>query len=170
MTHGNSTDDELAELVQRTAEAASAYIRGDIRRYTTLIEHADDYTLMAPYGGEVIRDVDSSEEALQTAEQWFKSGTAEQELVQALMSGDIAVLVVIERQHGEVGGLPDQDYSLRVTLVFRREESVAVGTSSRRPAGPPDQSRTVGRARPRRRLTQSGAAKPRCRRDIHHRW
>jgi ketosteroid isomerase-like protein len=31
------------------------------------------------------------------------------------------VLVAIERQHGEVGGLPDQDWSLRVTLVFRRE-------------------------------------------------
>jgi ketosteroid isomerase-like protein len=30
------------------------------------------------------------------------------------------VLVVIERQHGEVGGLPDQDWSLRVTLVYRR--------------------------------------------------
>src|SRR5690242_9076099 len=35
--------------------------------------------------------------------------------------GDLAVLVVIERQHGEVGGLPDQDWSLRVTWVFRRE-------------------------------------------------
>jgi ketosteroid isomerase-like protein len=30
---------------------------------------------------------------------------------------------VIERQHGEVGGLPDQDWSLRVTLVYRREGS-----------------------------------------------
>jgi ketosteroid isomerase-like protein len=29
--------------------------------------------------------------------------------------------VVIERQHGEVGGLPDQDWSLRVTLVYRCE-------------------------------------------------
>jgi hypothetical protein len=28
---------------------------------------------------------------------------------------------VIERQHGEVGGLPDQDWSLRVTLVYRRQ-------------------------------------------------
>jgi ketosteroid isomerase-like protein len=35
--------------------------------------------------------------------------------------GDLAVLVAIERQHGEVGGLPDQDWSPRVTLVFRRE-------------------------------------------------
>lgn len=30
------------------------------------------------------------------------------------------VLAVIEHQHGEVGGLPDQDWSLRVTMVFRR--------------------------------------------------
>ena len=29
-------------------------------------------------------------------------------------------MVMIERQHGEVGGLPDQDWSLRVTQVFRR--------------------------------------------------
>jgi ketosteroid isomerase-like protein len=32
------------------------------------------------------------------------------------------VLVAIVRQHGEVGGLPDQDWSLRVTLVFRRSD------------------------------------------------
>ena len=25
------------------------------------------------------------------------------------------------KQNGEVGGMPDQDWSLRVTLVFRRE-------------------------------------------------
>jgi hypothetical protein len=39
------------------------------------------------------------------------------------VAGDLAVLVVVERQHGEVGGLPNQDWSLRVTLVFRRTES-----------------------------------------------
>jgi ketosteroid isomerase-like protein len=30
---------------------------------------------------------------------------------------------VIERQHGKVGGLAEQDLSLRVTLVFRRDDS-----------------------------------------------
>ena len=35
-------------------------------------------------------------------------------------SGDLAVLVVIERQHGTIGDLPEQDWSLRVTWVFRR--------------------------------------------------
>ena len=28
---------------------------------------------------------------------------------------------MIERQHGQVGGLPDQDLSLRVTQVYRRD-------------------------------------------------
>jgi ketosteroid isomerase-like protein len=35
--------------------------------------------------------------------------------------GDTVVLVMIERQHGRVGGLPDQDWSLRVTQVYRRD-------------------------------------------------
>jgi ketosteroid isomerase-like protein len=43
------------------------------------------------------------------------------EVVRAHAPGDLAVLVVIERQHGQVGGLPEQDLSLRVTLVFRRD-------------------------------------------------
>ena len=36
MAHGNVTDEELAELIRRTAEAASALIRGDIRTYVAL--------------------------------------------------------------------------------------------------------------------------------------
>lgn len=36
MGEGNVTDQELADLVEQTAEAASALIRGDIRRYLTL--------------------------------------------------------------------------------------------------------------------------------------
>ena len=30
---------------------------------------------------------------------------------------------MIERQHGQVGGLPDQDWSLRATRVYRRNGS-----------------------------------------------
>ena len=31
------------------------------------------------------------------------------------------MLAVVERQSGKVGDLPEQDWSLRVTLAFRRE-------------------------------------------------
>jgi ketosteroid isomerase-like protein len=120
MTQGNLTDDEVADLIRRTAEAASALIRGDIRTYLTHIRHADDYTLMAPSGGEPRRGFDASDQALEAMEQYFHGG-GEAELEVFQTSGDMVVLVAIERQHGEVGGLPDQDWSLRVTLVFRRE-------------------------------------------------
>ena len=123
MTHANVTDEELAELIQRTTEAAKAYIRGDMRTYFTLIGHGDDYTLMSPFGGESTRGFDASSESLEAMERFFQGGEAQLELVESYTSGDLVVLVVIERQHGQVGGLPEQDLSLRVTWVFRREGS-----------------------------------------------
>jgi hypothetical protein len=49
-------------------------------------------------------------ERLAKTARYFKAGEAELELVQSYASGDIVVLVMIKRQHGQ--GLPDQDYSL----------------------------------------------------------
>lgn len=121
MAHETVTDEELAELIRRTAEATSALISGDVRRYLALVRHADDFTLMPPHGGEPTRGFDPSPDRVEAMARFFRSGEGEMELVQAHASGDLAVLVAIERQHGEVGGLPDQDWSLRVTWVFRRE-------------------------------------------------
>ena len=73
--------------------------------------------------GHLRRGLDTPPERLAALERYFRSGEAELEGVQTCTSGDLVVLVVIERQHGEVGGLPDQDWSLRVTWVFRRDES-----------------------------------------------
>jgi ketosteroid isomerase-like protein len=123
MAHRNATETELDELVRRTAEAASALIRGDVRDYIALAPHADDYTLMAPFGGEPTCGFDASDESVEALERFFQGGEAELELVESYASGNLAVLVVIERQHGRVGGLPEQDLSLRVTWVFRREGS-----------------------------------------------
>jgi ketosteroid isomerase-like protein len=56
-------------------------------------------------------------------ERFFKSGEATLEVEQTYASGDLAVLVAVERQHGVIGDHPMQDWSLRVTLVFRRDGS-----------------------------------------------
>lgn len=118
---GRTPDDaEVAELVQRVEEAASALISGDIRRYASLVDHADDFTLMSPYGGETVRGFDGSDESIEALEQFFRGGEARVEVVHTYASGDLVVLVVLERQHGEIADLPAQDWSLRVTLVFRR--------------------------------------------------
>ena len=45
------------------------------------------------------------------------------EVVESYTSGDLAVLVVFERQLGTVGEFPEQDWSLRMTWVFRRVEA-----------------------------------------------
>jgi ketosteroid isomerase-like protein len=70
-----------------------------------------------------VRGFDASPERLAELSRYFTAGTSELELVQAYASGALVVLAIIERQRGEVGGLPEQDWSLRVTLVYRREEA-----------------------------------------------
>jgi ketosteroid isomerase-like protein len=123
LTPGDVTDAELSELIQLMSEAASALIRGDIHTYAALMRHADDYTLMGPSGGEPRRGFDESDEALAALARYFHDGEAELQVVQSYASGQMAVLVAIERQRGRAGAFPEQDWSLRVTLVFRREGS-----------------------------------------------
>jgi hypothetical protein len=88
MAQRNVTDGDVTDLVRSTAEAASAYIRGDIQRYLELIKHGDDFTLMAPYGGEARRGFDV-EQALETTPKMFRGGEAELDLVKSYASGDI---------------------------------------------------------------------------------
>src|SRR5262245_22227653 len=111
--------EDVANLTQRTAEANMALVRGDIDGYLALTDHAKDYTLMAPFGGAPTRGFDPSSRAAMA--QFFKSGTLDQDVVATYATGDLVVLVTIERVRAEVGGLPEQDWSLRVTQVFRRE-------------------------------------------------
>ncbi|MGO1076020.1 YybH family protein [Inquilinus sp. CA228] len=115
------TDKDITDLVARAAEANAALMRGDIEGYLALISHADDFTLMTPFGGAPTCGFDASSDQLAALGRFFRAGRTALELVQAYASGDLVVLVVIERQTVEVGGLPDQDWSLRVTLVFRRD-------------------------------------------------
>lgn len=90
-------------------------------RYYELIQHADDFTLMQPTGGEVTLGTDRSEEHIVEMARFFKSDEGTLEVVKTYTSGDLAVLVAVEHQSGLIGDYPAQDWSLRVTLVFRRE-------------------------------------------------
>jgi ketosteroid isomerase-like protein len=122
MAEGTISNEELAELVRRTEEATSAFMRGDMDRYIALTPHARGFTLMNPLGGPPTRYEDRTE-SLRAAAGYFKAGEAKLELADAHVWDDTVVLVMIERQHGQVGGLPDQDWPLRVTQVYRRDGS-----------------------------------------------
>lgn len=120
-TNGNVTNEDVANLVRLSSEANSALVRGDIDKYLALIKHANDYTLMAPFGGSTQKGFDDSKEHRAAMAKFFKAGNFDQETVATYESADLVVLVTVERLHGEIGGLPEQDWTLRVTQVFRRK-------------------------------------------------
>jgi ketosteroid isomerase-like protein len=113
------TDEDVAELVRRAEEATVAYAQGDMRRYVALTNHADRFTLADPLGGPAVEYEHRARE-LEDSSSVFSTGGAQLEVLHVHAWGEIVVLVAVERQHGEVGGRPNQDWSLRVTLVFRR--------------------------------------------------
>jgi ketosteroid isomerase-like protein len=124
MTHSDLTDDDLRELVERVREATAALMEGNVCNYLALVNHAPDYSLMPPTGGPTRHGFDSSPAGVALMEKTFAGGgVGDFELEAQYRSGDLAVLVGVERQNGSVGGLPDQEWPLRVTLVFRRDDS-----------------------------------------------
>ncbi len=123
MAEEQLTQSDVDELVELMGEAASAYIGGDIRHYFELMQHADDFTLMDPFGGDTSRESGASEARIAALEEMFRGGQCELDVVQTYASGNLAVLVVVERQRGDVGGYRTQDWSLRATLVFRHVDA-----------------------------------------------
>lgn len=114
---------DIAALIARAAEKNAAFMRGDMQRWKELVRIAPDFTLMQPFGGPASHGFDNSPERLAEMGRYFRNGKTQLEVAQTYASGELAVLVMIERQTGEVGGLPEQDWSLRVTEVYRKTAS-----------------------------------------------
>jgi ketosteroid isomerase-like protein len=115
-----SANDEIAELSAMSTRGYAALMKGDGMGFAKAMKHTEDFTLMQPFG-KVVHGLDTSPEHLKRLGSFFKNGNFRQEIIQSISSGDIAVLVTIEHQSVEVGGLAKQEWPLRVTLVFRRE-------------------------------------------------
>lgn len=112
--------DEAEALVRLSAEANAALMRGEVDADRALAPMSDDFTLMSPFGGKPSTGPTPPEswEAMRT---FSRNGTFSQEVVETYATPDMVALVLIERATCEVGGLPAQDWALRVTLVYRRE-------------------------------------------------
>lgn len=119
-TSPGTIDAAVAALVELSARSNAALMRGDIRAYLDAIGLTDDFTLMSPFGGPPTHGASITPERMEAMGRFFRNGTLEQEVVQTYGTVDMVVLALIERAHVEVGGLPAQDWSLRVTLVYRR--------------------------------------------------
>lgn len=119
--------DTASKLVALAAAKNAAFIRGDMQQWADMTRIAPDFTLMQPFGGPASHGFDARPERLAQLSRYFRKGVGTLEVVQTCVSDSLAVLVFVERQRGEVGGLPDQDWSLRVTEVYRKTEAAADG-------------------------------------------
>lgn len=117
----SSHETVVAELIKCSADSNAALMRGDIDTYRTLITYTDDFTLMSPFGGTPSRGSEYTPERMEAMGRFFKNGVFRQEVVQSYASADMVVLTLIEYQNVEVGGLPTQEWPLRVTLAYCRE-------------------------------------------------
>jgi ketosteroid isomerase-like protein len=118
-----AASDAVAQLIERAAEKNAAFMGGDMDRWFRLARIAPDFTLMQPFGGPASHGFDASPERLATLARYFRNGETSLEVAQAYASDGLVVLVMLERQRAEVGGLPRQDWSLRVTEVYRKDGS-----------------------------------------------
>jgi ketosteroid isomerase-like protein len=122
---GPALEREVEGLIDRAGRANAAFMRGDMADWYRIAGPiSDDFTLMQPFGGPFSRGFDASPERLDSLSRYFTAGETSLEVVETYASADLVVLAVIERQRARVGGLPEQDWSLRVTLVYRRRGSV----------------------------------------------
>ena len=112
----------LAELRRIAQESAEAYLAGDLDAYAGVLPHADDFTLMPPFGGPTRQGFVLDDETREATRSTFRGGHVEIEVDASYVTDDLAVLAVVERQRGLVVDLAEQDWSLRVTLVFRRDD------------------------------------------------
>lgn len=114
------SNSNVTKLLKRAEEANAAFIRGRMDDWYDIVSPiSKDFTLMQPFGGAPSRGFDGSPAHLAEMARYFQKGEATLEVVQTYASPQMIALVVIERQHGEVGDLSDQDWSLRVTLIYQ---------------------------------------------------
>ncbi len=116
----SATDQQIVALLQKSLFSNTALMRGDIETYRSIVTFSQDFTLMSPFGGTPSHGRDMTTETWQAMGRFFRNGTFAQDVVQTYASEDMVVLALIEHCSAEVGGLPHQDWLLRVTLVYHR--------------------------------------------------
>ena len=113
------SDADLDELLAILDRGRQAWIGGRVGSDGGLdIDQDDDFTIIGPFGGEPARGP-GLKERQKAAARLFQGGTGSSEVVKTIVSGDLAVVVLVERNQAVVEeGRPPQPWVLRTTQVF----------------------------------------------------
>ncbi len=120
---GDISDDDIRKLVAELDRGRDGWIHGNPALDTSAqMVQSPDMTIFGPFGGEALRNSPEMAARQAKAVSQFHGGTGKCELVEAFSSGDLLVLVMIERN--EVRFSPNgelQPWILRTTQAFRRD-------------------------------------------------
>jgi hypothetical protein len=121
------TDAELEELLEMLDQGRQAWITGELDFGQSLrVDQDPDMTIFGPWGGEAGRGPGLPDRQKAMAK-LFKGGTGHNEVVKTIVSGDVVVVVLLERSEVIVEGAESvQSWVLRTTQVFERRESAWV--------------------------------------------
>jgi len=117
------TQAEVETLFDQMRRGARAWINGQLEHTAAPdLVQAADMTIFGPFGGEAARNGPELEARQAQILATFHGGSSECELVHAMTSGDLVVLVMIERSTVTFEGRDrPQPWVLRTTQVFRKD-------------------------------------------------
>ena len=118
------SDADLDGLVAILDRGRQSWIDGALGDGDALkVAQDDDMTIFGPFGGEAGRGPGLEDRQKQAA-RLFHGGTGTVEVVKTIVSGDVVVLVLIERNEAVVKGSErPQPWVLRTTQVFEKRPS-----------------------------------------------
>jgi hypothetical protein len=118
------TDEDLDQLLGMIDSGRQSWIDGALG-YGEGLDAAqdDDMTIFGPFGGEAGRGPGLEDRQKQAA-RLFHGGTGASEVVKTIVSGDLVVIVLVERNEAVVEGSEEtQPWVLRTTQVFEKRPS-----------------------------------------------
>lgn len=117
-------DDFLAQVLDRHLVAVKAFHHGDVGPWRELWARGEPITLYPP-GRPPAIGIEQVVTTFERASARLSQGAdAEFEVHHVEVGGDVGVLTGLERSAFSVEGGPVQPQTLRVTLVYRREDGV----------------------------------------------
>lgn len=116
-------DDEIRKLVEELNLGGTAWVNGRPESFgTSHMVQAPDMTIFGPFGGSAVTNSAQFEARQAEVSAKFHGGTARFELLKAMSSGDLLVLVMLERCEVTFEGRTrPQPWILRTTQVFQRD-------------------------------------------------
>src|SRR5215208_4379308 len=114
-----SAVDEVNQLIEQFHLSSAEFLKGDPEPVNKLWSHREDVTLANPFGPPVRGWDEVAKVGDRAASQVRDGDLVSVEIVEKLVTSELAYVVEIERVKAKVGGSED---TLRVTMIFRPEE------------------------------------------------